>query len=483
MINPEQHRQLFLDDGAIQSMDGVTRTLHQPQKCGPVIQPDRSQNQNAVQSRSSPIWNPEKDIWEWWYWGYYPTEPYGPRQTASMSLTHYATSADGEAWDTSPLRLFEWQGNPDNNIALDPAEGSLTVYHILRDDLDTDPARRYKGLFGKSDRGIKVSPDGFDWTALDVPPVPSQDESHCTYDEQTEQFVASVKHKTDWGRSVWLCTSKDFEKWSKPELIFHSDDIDRENRARRIREVVENPDYLSPPLIDDTDFIAEVYQMPILPYEGIYVGFPVLFNPAGAVPPPHMNYTALNQVELTTSRDLYHWHRVGDRALFVGVDPWDGVNYGCAQNLLCGRPHVRDDEIWIYYNAYRFRGPQELYGDMVDAAYHDDIGALCLAKLRLDGFISLDADHGTVVTEPFEWTDGSLWVNATVDGSLRVELLDAKTGNVVDGFGVEDCDTIQGDHIRGRLTWKTSKSPPGTVRARFLLGGAHLYSFWTGEKP
>jgi hypothetical protein len=481
MIHPENNKQLFLDDGAIHSMEGVTRTLHPPEKCGPVIRPDQSQNQTAVQSRSAPIWNPEKDIWEWWYWGYYTTEPYGPHRNTSISLSHYATSVDGLTWDTSPLGRFEWQGNRENNLALDPTEGNRTVYHILRDDRDPDPARRYKGLFSAGDRIVKVSPDGFVWTALDVPPVPSQDESHCTYDEQTEQFVATVKHKTNWGRSVWLCTSKNFEQWSKPELIFHSDDLDRKNRARRIREVAENPDYLSPPLIDGTNFIAEVYQMPILPYEGIYVGFPVLFNPAGAIPPPHMNYTALNQVELTTSRDLYQWDRVGNRALFIGVDPWDGVNYGCAQNLLCGRPHVRDDEIWIYYNAYRFRGPKELYGDVVDKTYHDDIGALSLAKLRLDGFVSLDAEQGTVITEPFEWAGGDLHANATIDGELRAELLDPETGGVMEGFEAGDCEPLQGDHLRARVAWKASPPLGRTVQVRFILRDASLYAFWTGQ--
>ena len=479
MIHPHERKQLFLNDASIQSTKGVTRTLHQPTKCGPVIRPDPAHNQIAVQSRSAPIWNPEKEVWEWWYWAYYKI-PRDPNE--GVSLTHYATSSDGETWDTSPLELFEWQGNTNNNIALDPAEGRQTVYHILRDDRDEDPARRYKGLFGKGDRAVKVSPDGFEWTALDVPPVPSQDESHCTYDEQTQRFVATVKHKTNWGRSVWLCTSEDFVSWTDPELIFHSDRVDRQNRAARIQQIVDDPNYLSPPLVDGTDFIAEVYQMPILPYEGIYVGFPVLFNPAGAVPPPHGNFTALNQVELTTSRDLHHWDRVGDRALFIGVDPWDGVNYGCAQNLLCGRPHVRDDEIWFYYNAYRFRGPQYLYGDVVDPSYHNDIGALSLAKLRLDGFISMDSRKGTLTTQPFEWTEGEFHVNADVDGELRVEILAADTDRALEGFGVEDSDVIRGDQLRGKVRWKAPTQPDGVVRARFHLEDARLYAFWTGDR-
>ena len=101
--------------------------------------------------------------------------------------------------------------------------------------------------------------------------------------------------------------------------------------------------------------------MAVMPYQGLYIGFPLIFNPAGAIPPPHGNFTGLNQVELTVSRDLLHWERVADRALFLGIEPWDGLNFDTAQILLTGRPMVRDDEIWIFHVAYRYRGPRELY--------------------------------------------------------------------------------------------------------------------------
>ena len=54
MINPKEHRQLFLDDFAVESMKSTTRTLHSPKKWGPVI------NGAGVQSRSCPQWNSEK---------------------------------------------------------------------------------------------------------------------------------------------------------------------------------------------------------------------------------------------------------------------------------------------------------------------------------------------------------------------------------------------------------------------------------------
>ena len=128
--------------------------------------------------------------------------------------------------------------------------------------------------------------------------------------------------------------------------------------------------------------------MAVMPYEGLYVGFPALYNPAG--PDGEGNNTGLNQVELTVSRDMLTWDRVADRELFIGIDPWDGVNYGTAQNLMSGCPHVRGDEIWVYYNALRFRAYSHQHPEL-DPDYFRDGSALCLAKLRLDGFVSLDA--------------------------------------------------------------------------------------------
>ena len=72
-------------------------------------------------------------------------------------------------------------------------------------------------------------------------PSPSEDTSTLIYDEISEQYVATVKQRTVWGRSVWLSTSVDFVDWTEPKLILHTDEIDRANRKRRIQEVVENP--------------------------------------------------------------------------------------------------------------------------------------------------------------------------------------------------------------------------------------------------
>ena len=101
-------------------------------------------------------------------------------------MTLYATSADGEHWIYPELGLFEFNGSRANPIAVDPA-GELLI-HVVRDEADPDPASRYKGLFGVAGRRPAVSPDGFTWTMLEVPMVPSRDESQFSYDPMSRHY-------------------------------------------------------------------------------------------------------------------------------------------------------------------------------------------------------------------------------------------------------------------------------------------------------
>lgn len=470
MINPRTYRQLLIDDGAIETADGVRRVLQEPAKCGPMIR-------GGVQSRTTPLWNPEKGFWEWWYMG---------------GSTRYATSVDGENWELPDLGLYEWEGSRQNNIACAPDMPLL--YHIVRDEADADAGRRYKGLFGHNGRQLAVSPDGFDWTMLEER-IPSADESQFTYDPQTGQYLALVKLGTEWGRSVWLSTSEDFSSFTEPELIFHSDEVDWENCRRRVREIIENPAYLTPPIVDDEDYKAEIYNMAVLPYQGLYVGFPTVFNPIGAIPPPATNYTRINQIEMSVSRDLHNWERVADRQVFIGVEPWRGDNYGTCQLLPAGAPVVRDDgEIWCYYNALRMPGSREQYQEFnrskelfrlgVQADVFDDGGALSLAKLPQDRFAALEADEaGQILTKPFELKGEDVYINAEATwGEVFVEIADAETRKAHTGFWVpgETPEPFVGNEVRAKVAWKPDHDLvfEKPVRLRFYLHQARLFSFW-----
>ena len=460
LIDPKKYRQLFLDDFAVEKMTGVHRTLHQPEKVGPVVRPDRSRGETALQSRISPQWNSEMKRWEWWFGN------------------DFGTSADGRHWERFPQKVV-------------PS-------HAVRDERDPDPRRRYKGLLGSShnnDQCPAFSADGIEWERLDVPPIPSQDEHQFTYDPYGDRYIAMVKHGTEWGRSVFLASSEDGVRYSDPELIFHTDEIDRENRRKRVREVLENPAYIKPAFIDDVDYIAEAYHMAVMPYEGFYIGFPLIFNPIGAVPPPHTNFTRINQIELAVSRDLHHWERVADRALFIGIEPWDGKRYDTNQVGMSGQPVVREDgEIWIYYigsripsrkeQYERYNHNQELFRLGVDPDLFNDSTTICLAKLPPDRFVSLDAEAaGTITSKPFIWRGEDLYVNVDARwGELYAEILDAESNMVFPGFWVpaELPAPLRGDHLRAKVEWKPDHDLvfEKPVRVRFYLHQARLFSFW-----
>lgn len=475
LIDPKRYHQLFLDDAGLILTQDTTRSLHPPEKFGPLIN-------GGVQSRSAPIWNPEKNFWEWWYMG---------------PGARYARSKDGELWEKPDLGLYEWEGSKNNNIACDP--NGPGMYHIVRDEQDPNPERRYKALFSSSDRQAGVSPDGFAWTMLDSISIPSQDESQFTWDPYTRQYLALVKQGTEWGRSVWLSTSKDFETFSDPVLIFHSDETDRKNRRQRVRKIIDDPAYITPPIIDDKDYIAEIYNMAVLPYQGLYIGFPTVFNPFGAIPPPATNYTRINQIEMAVSRDLHTWERVAERKPFIGIEPFDGENYGTSQLLMSGPPIIRDNgEIWAYYNALRMPGSIEMYRRFnrckelfrlnVDESHFADSGALSLAKLPPDRFASIDGDEiGTIVTKPFHWRGEDLYLNADARwGEIYAEIQDGETGRPHPGFWVpgEEPPPFTGNSIRGKFIWKhphdlVFEKP---VRLKFYLHQARLYSYWLEDR-
>ena len=198
-----------------------------------------------------------------------------------------------------------------------------------------------------------------------------------------------------------------------------------------------------------------------------------------------MNYTGLNQVELVASRDLRHWRRLCDRQVFLGIEPWDGKAWGNQEVLVCGAPIVRDDEIWIYHMAARFRGPEEVFPEEY-RPYFKAESALALAKLRRDGFVSLEAEgaNGELVTPPLKPRGSELLMNADASGgALGVEVLDAESGSCLEGGDVEAFDGFNGNQLRGAVSWQGRRlgevAGGREIRLRVQLSGeTQLYSLW-----
>ena len=79
--------------------------------------------------------------------------------------------------------------------------------------------------------------------------------------------------------------------FSEPELLIKADETDWDNARQRVAQLRGDPKMYKPPIVDDEDFFAEIYNMAVLPYAGLYLGFATVFNPIGAIPPPATNFT------------------------------------------------------------------------------------------------------------------------------------------------------------------------------------------------
>ena len=134
------------------------------------------------------------------------------------------------------------------------------------------------------------------------------------------------------------------------------------------------------------------------------------------------------------------------------------------------------NELWFYYSC--------------SASEHGITGRsgpICLAKLRLDGFVSVDAgeDAGSLITKPFRCEGGPLEINASARGGVvEVAVLD-ESGIQYQGYSRQECALFDGDSVDHSVTWRGKLSleelKGNTVRLKFYLQNASLYSFTVGN--
>jgi hypothetical protein len=454
---PTRQRQLFLDDHGIAGMRHLSRVLHQPVKKGAVVRPDREW-ELTLQTRCAPAWDPEVERYKLWL----VTSTTIPG-VAEMT---YAESEDGVRWTKPELRQKPIQGCLENNVVtVDPQLEwpANAMENVVVDPDDPDPSRRFKGLLNASGREPIVSPDGIHWTRLDVPALPSQDESNLSYDRESRSFIATLKCGGPHGRSQGIWVSSDFEQWTGTEAVFHADELDQELGRGHIQARLADATLHQPHSVDPQNCGVDVYNLGVSRYEGLYVGFPAMFH--------HTESMGFHLVQLACSRDLVTWKRLGERQTFIGPSRADSQAYDLTQILPPSSPLVHGDELWLYYTGIKYRDPPE---------GARDIGAVCLAVLRRDGFVSLDAGdrEGTVLTESFAAPGRKLFANVDAHhGSLGAELLD-EAGNVLAVSA-----PVEGDQPRAELQWQEGRldyTAGEAVSIRFTLRKASLYSYWFG---
>jgi hypothetical protein len=245
-----------------------------------------------------------------------------------------------------------------------------------------------------------------------------------------------------------------------------------------MREVQANPKLWRPTVNHPDEYNVEIYNMAVFRYEGLYIGLPNYFESSGRIPPPRGNQDGINSPKLAASRDLKTWTRVGDRAHFIPISEMGPGVLDTGQIMASSHPIRHGDELWFYYSGIDVR-----HRPNMPRVVDEYKGAIHLAKLRLDGFVSFDAGEqgGSLDTRPVRLNGRRLLVNAVAGGEVRAEITGPDGRTPLPGWEAAACAPVKGDQLRGELRWSgkdLSELAGQRVRLRFVLKNASLYSFW-----
>lgn len=464
-------RQLFIDSYVIQEMRNLQQTMHQPVKKGAVIRPNWPKRETSLQTRSAAFWDPLAGVFKMW-----------------LIDNMCRISTDGLHWTP-------WE--PDAK-----SPGDCVIF----DPIDPDPSRRYKAF---EPRKIMYSSDGLSWTRVvrtrtirvngvdrtvsTGVTIESSDEWNFSLDPDERLYIATVKQGGPHGRSVYLVLSRNYEDWSDHELIFYADDLDQELGRQHIADRFADDSIHSPRYAgennDSSVYNVDAYNMGLFRYESVYIGTPTLYHAVGRQR-NYPNTVGFHLVQLMVSRDLRNWERVGNRKPFIGPARVGSGAYDLTQLIGPSNALVRGDELWFYYTGIKYRSFKYV-GTFPSGQYlrwpgqDTDTGAICLAVLRRDGFVSVDAGNaeGVLLTKPLLWRGSSLWVNANAaEGELFVEVLD-ENGDPLDKWSRSAVVPITEDGVRQVINWNSDGNLENLkgklIRLRFHLSNSELYAFWS----
>ena len=502
-------RQLFIDDDVIASVQNITRRPHSPRKhpANPLIRRDQPWEDTPYFRTSGfdVIRDPADGLFKCWYedvQNYFAIRP-------GIGLTDarvcYAQSPDGMHWEKPRLGIRAIDGM-DTNVVLDlsPRARARTQTVIL-DPAEDDPSRRFKMLhvqYERHDRPpaglradahsfpaqnlygvglcMQVSEDGVRWRphpANPIIPYWAGDVQILTYDPIDRKYVL-------YGRArKWTSPSRagfaggDMPMWpDKPAGVWNT---------RRCVYRLESDDCLS-------------WSEPVMAFEagagdnlddGLYGFVP------WRVDEMHLGLlNVLHQVDnvmegyLHYGRDGRRWHRLQEHRPLIprGPEPYDPLGAETPST-----PIEVGDEVWIYYGGKNVHNNWWISGraagldhpEVRDRELSRDGHHLCLATLRLDGWVSLTAGvyTGIVETKPVFSMAPFLSINACCrpGGFVEVEVTDT-AGQPFDGYDREACVRCTGDAVRHRVRWAGRDAvnvEPRGIKLRFHLRDADLFGF------
>ena len=520
VIDIGSRRQLFLDDHLIERMQGVGRQLHRPRRYGdrPLLEADQpwEQGGNGVSLMGGTVlYDEEEHIYKMWCRNSRVVETVTGYETPhSRGYTScYALSADGLRWEKPAIGQVEYEGSSGNNILPPALRGSAFIRrpNLIKDRVDPDPSRRYKMAYMDEvgDRWALCqgySADGIRWNMNAGSPTYFERSIVSNgmlfgWDHHVQRYVffhrtfGRVSADVD-GRTIRRdgalvrSTSANFEAWGDTREIVsrsESDPPDWEPGHLGVLAAIAYTDDLYVGILD-VSTSHHIEDVPEQLWTNVYE-----------------DEHAEHHTELVVSRDGVPWDRVAPHWKFLRPGLW-----GTWDDTLVAltKPMVLNDEILFYYTGRNLPCGAQLPGHPQRGLLNEIVDgrrmgyAIGLARMRLDGFASLDGDEsgGTVTTRPLCFTGDRLYVNARAPerpfgdatssgpwGSFQVEILDLDEEPLT-GYGLAECEPRSGDHVRHEIMWKgypdLGRLSGQPVRLRFHLRNAALYSFqFAAERP
>lgn len=474
-------KQLLVDDYVIAEKHNITRALGKVKKVGVVMQAsvptDHNPGDTAIFDgyrfmRTTVLWNEQRQMFQAIF------------SAGSPHYPGYAESKDGIRW-TKPLVSPDGKSNLIRFTEKPRARSIWNSSTFMVDPtLPWGHQEKFKAAYdpGNTMCGLSYSADGIKWKA---------------YNEgrSVTGRAADTSNQLVWdpivGRTLLLTRSDLGDKGGSKEV-----------RATRIMVHSVGGDILNHPTawetlttiaVDDPKDkrtangtpVLQMEAMTLWVYENVYFGFMNVLTSgelmgsenAEKARPDRRNETDVTDVYIGTSRDAVTFDRswiYADKPLVErgGDDDFDRNMINVASGMV-----TRGDEHWLYY-----QGSDNQHHDHI--GIHGDGGKLGLATLRLDRFISQQAQDklGTITTKPFKLEGETLEINIDAsNGEFLIEVL-GENNEPYPGYGWDNERVFKGiDDLRFKPHWEEDRDleqlKGKVVKLRFRMKNAKLYAF------
>lgn len=449
---------LFFDDYSLGVRENVERRVGKPELIPESAWQDRPEI-NVHWGYPGVFYEPAEGLWRMAYQGRLVDTALADRWGMTWCKL-VAESPDGLSWKPRDTRKIAEV--PGRLFAHHAADGTNEWSGIYLDER-APASERVKKLAGKE---VWASPDGLRWKHLCDWRPDRSDAPMCAAWNGVfgEHFIYGRPGKGD--RRWTVRRTRDWKSFSEPLLVMHSDGQDEK--------------------------LTDLYGMPVIPYEGMFIGLAWLYHGAAQFrgTMPYKFTGGKVDCQLAYSLNGITFQRTL-RETFIGNGEIGSPTGSCVYpTCLVERPDTGD--LWIYASA----------STTEHAILPRGAGWIVAYRLRRDGFVYLESRSGIgrLATKPLYWGGGELkaniktagsfprgrgaaeltpWQKLLILGGVRVQVSDPR-GNPLEGYTFDECRLFHGDSLAWRPSWSSGRKM-GDLAGRIIqleieMNSARLYA-------